>query len=467
MKTNQETIMQAKLKIAAIKKQITETPFLENKRKLREELAAEKSILDAASYEAKITRSQGQCVQFFDYPERGGQKGETVKNTLGNMQFMLDKCGIKLAFNCIKREVEASIPDVLLSEEDKDNDICTHLQSIAALNDMPEKSAVMYGECIARQTQRNPVQDWIESKPWDHQSRFEEFAETLEVQDGYPKERRNWILRLWMLAAMYGAIEAKTSHICMVLQGDQNQGKGGWINSLCPKNLELVKDGMQFNPRDKDCLILAAKYWIVELSEFDGAIRKSDAADLKAYLTQGEDNVRVSYARKHSKFKRRTAFIASVNDDQFLVDATGNRRYFTIKILKAHRNHKIDMQQMWAEVYTWYQAGQQPWATDEQIAESEKQNETLTNLNPCIERIISDHDWTAHLDQWQDHYQTATQVLQSLGIHDPKGGDTKAAGSFLTKKKVPFKTSNGCKRYQLPPKIEKLYDWQSKVWNRD
>src|SRR5690606_10509471 len=76
--------------------------------------------------------------------------------------------------------------------------------------------------------------------------------------------------------------------------------------------------------------------------------------------TEGGTTRTILYARTESQFARRTVFFGSVNPRSFLHDPTGNSRYWTIECaaidLEAQR--ALDMQQIWAEIYALYQAGE-------------------------------------------------------------------------------------------------------------
>ena len=75
-----------------------------------------------------------------------------------------------------------------------------------------------------------------------------------------------------------------------------------------------------------------------------------DMARLKGVLTRDFDKVRRPYARAESEYQRRTVFFASVNKPNFLVDMTGNTRWWTIPVSKINYEHGIDMQQVFAQL---------------------------------------------------------------------------------------------------------------------
>ena len=73
----------------------------------------------------------------------------------------------------------------------------------------------------------------------------------------------------------------------------------------------------------------------------------------KAFLTQQTDRFRVPYARKDTVQIRHTSFIATCNSDRYLIDTTGNRRFWTV-VVKDRINftevEKINFAQLWKQV---------------------------------------------------------------------------------------------------------------------
>ncbi len=115
-------------------------------------------------------------------------------------------------------------------------------------------------------------------------------------------------------------------------------------------------------------------YNLFSIEELDSVTTKKDAASLKAYLTQGKVNERAAYARYETTGLSELSFIASVNTSSFLIDETGNRRFAVIAIKECHLFNDIDVQQVFAEAYSFYQDRFQYWLSDEDMKVLEKSN---------------------------------------------------------------------------------------------
>ena len=63
-------------------------------------------------------------------------------------------------------------------------------------------------------------------------------------------------------------------------------------------------------------------------------------------------------------------FVGSVNDENFLADKTGNRRYYTMRVRDMNRNWPAEfIDQLWAQAFTMYCRGALWWpkGDDERI----------------------------------------------------------------------------------------------------
>lgn len=70
---------------------------------------------------------------------------------------------------------------------------------------------------------------------------------------------------------------------------------------------------------------------VVECSEL-GGFRRSESEDIKAYLSRTVDRVRHAYARHVAEAPRRFVLIGSTNEEAFLKDASGNRRFWPLQL---------------------------------------------------------------------------------------------------------------------------------------
>jgi putative DNA primase/helicase len=216
------------------------------------------------------------------------------------------------------------------------------------------------------------VTDWVRAKPWDGVSRFGQLFDTLDIQEEFEAHRDllrvqldKWLLsggKCLVLDSLSG--DGVAAQGVLVVQGPQNLGKTRWFKALVPDSA-WFSEGLTMDPSNKDHVIQGTSTFICELGELDSTTRKSDVAQLKAFLTRSKDVYRSPYGRDREVYARRTIFGATVNPDTFLVDDTGNRRFWVMPVKSVNADHDVDMQQVWAEAAARVAAGETYWMPDE------------------------------------------------------------------------------------------------------
>jgi putative DNA primase/helicase len=88
------------------------------------------------------------------------------------------------------------------------------------------------------------------------------------------------------------------------------------------------------------------------------------------------DRVRLSYERRAQDYPRQCIFIGSTNDQEYLNDETGNRRYWPIKVGRARRKWlERHRDQLWSEAKYRYELGEKLYLSKEveDIAKGEQE----------------------------------------------------------------------------------------------
>jgi len=243
------------------------------------------------------------------------------------------------------------------------------------------------------------------------------------------------------------------AHGILIFTGAQGMGKTSWFKRLVPEGSELALDGFLLDPNNKDSVRTAISHWLVELGEIDSTFRKSDLSALKAFVTRPTDKLRKPYGRDDSNYPRRTVFFGSVNDREFLMDATGNRRYWVIEPTAIDYLHDFDMQQVWAEAYMHYKGGMKWWLTPEEEAELNMSNSEYEATDPIEELLLDRFDFFGK-DKHLSKAMTATDILQDIGFINIKRGDAMKVARFVEKiTGEKSRKSHGKKVFDMPPKF--------------
>ena len=379
-------------------------------------------------------------------------------STIANVQEACRRLRVTIRYNVIAKDVELIIPGAGFSIDNQANASLAWLISALEKFRVPTGKVDEYVTYLADQNPYNPVANWILSTPWDGQPRFDALLDTIrgEAEEDDPKVfgRKRAILLRWMISAVAAAFRPNgvSAHGVLVMQGEQYLGKTAWFKSLVPASLGVIQDGMLLKADDKDSVKQAVSFWLVELGELDATFKRSDIAQLKAWLTRDKDVLRAAYARRESKYARRTVFFASVNPRQYLHDPTGNRRYWTLSCVGLNHQHGIDMQQVWAEIYqAHYQQGDSWYLTPEEMADLNEANKAHEVLDPVQERLTSHYRWDEPESLWR--WMTATEVMLEIGFDRPSRADVTNCGQLVGDlNSGQRRRSNGRNLLRMPPK---------------
>ena len=195
------------------------------------------------------------------------------------------------------------------------------------------------------------VKDFFNNLPaWDGTPRAETvFIKFLRADDNaYIRE----VTMNWLLAAVarifYPGCDYQTA---LVLHGNQGIGKSYILSQLGGKWYATLTDSVD-DPHildDIQCI------WLGEFKEMAG-LSKADVKHIKAFIDTPADLRRPAYARRATRFQRHCVFAISTNDETFLSDTTGNRRFNIIHCHSKQGDYVEGLtddyiQQLWAEVY--------------------------------------------------------------------------------------------------------------------
>lgn len=344
--------------------------------------------------------------------------------SLQNFQKMLFAHGIELKFNQMTKRLEMhdtekrmGIPIVGIYEEQQRsfiNELCRfHKLPVAPVQDWIYLTAVPF----------HPFRDWIMQlhKKWDGVNRLDQLFETLHVTKD--QELASEYFRIWCLQTARNLLTDKgyVNEYVLVLKGPQGAGKTRWIRKLAKD--DFVKTGLQLNPNNKDSVLEANSVMICELGELDATTRKADHAQLKAFLSKDYDYVRRPYGREEVKMPRKTSFIASVNNESFLVDDTGNRRYLVVEVGNIDYQHNIDMQSFWYEMFHVARRSDSKIYLDGEFRNlQEQQAEKFRTMHPIEEAIHQNID-----NLYKQSYFTKELIESVTTIDRPTQNDCKVA----------------------------------------
>ncbi|SFO81703.1 VapE domain-containing protein [Qipengyuania nanhaisediminis] len=387
------------------------------------------------------------------FPDQPLHPNGHVPTTLANFRHLLTEADISVRFNLIKKRAEVEYPGLVTKKQNRDEVVLTYLQSLLIKNGLSTGQTSAYLLAVADSQPFDPFADWVLSKPWDGTSRLAAIAGTIVPVDHYDLAFQQVLVTKWLLSIVAATFAGNgfRARGVLTLQGAQGLGKTSWIASLIsPPKLrdDIVKLGHSWDGGRKDARLTALRHRIVELGELEGSFRK-DIASLKAFITETTDKIRPPYGRVEAEYPRTTIFAASVNDEQFLLDSTGNSRFWTIPAAGIDYQHNIDMQQVFAELKVKLDSGAQWWLTsneERQLEEVNRKHRVISAIEAKIEEALDlDRKDKPNLPR-----MTATEVLKALGFSRPTNPQCKEANVALRGLLGKSKRSGGYNRWPIP-----------------
>lgn len=273
-------------------------------------------------------------------------KNGDIKPTMKNFELILQN-NYDLKFDDFKKQY--IVNDRPYSNHD-DSLLMSYIESTYGVyNEAKVKRSV---EVVGYSNLYNPVQDYLNSLKWDGVERLDTTLIKYfhSTDDPFVRESfRNFLIFGIMRIFEPGS---ELQHV-LVLSGQPGIGKSSFIKSLCP-NPEWFNDSLTIYDCTKDSKTAGEHltgHWIFEIPEMAG-MKKAEVEPVKAFITRSSDKYRPAFGRVYETYKRQCIFFASTNSP-YLLDVTGNRRFWTIKCPGRYMD-QIDRDQLWAEAVVRY-----------------------------------------------------------------------------------------------------------------
>lgn len=324
----------------------------------------------------------------------------------------------------------------------------------------------------ATRNKYNPVLSAIQSVKWDGKDRVSEIYDIFKIPADTEEGKYSRIfIQKWLMQCVCGLfnnIENPFSlDIILVFQGKQGIGKTRFFEMLA-LNPKFFGEGICLDPRDKDSIIQATSKWISELGEL-GSTMKKDMDSVKAFLTKSTDEYRTPYGKASLHYPRMTSFVGTVNDEQFLIDQTGNRRFATVPLpLDLVIDYESQIKpfnalQLWSQIYEMVKdkdksscfrltedekrylekrnsAFVKPMKAEQEVIDILQEQQTPENGYDCIIKEMTVTEFIHYNDLKRYEANIIGKVLKKYGYETKK---KKVNGKVVQVIELPYKKWNG------------------------
>ncbi|WP_431280935.1 VapE domain-containing protein [Humitalea sp. 24SJ18S-53] len=258
----------------------------------------------------------------------------------------------------------------------------------------------------------HPVREYLAGLKWDGESRVSSWLHTFLGADY--NEYTKQIGRMFLVAMVARVLKpgCKADYM-MVLEGPQGARKstacailgGAWFSDAMP-DINAGKDAAQH---------LNGK-WLIEIAEL-AALGKAENSRLKSFITRPVERYRPSYGRKEVLEPRQCLFIGSTNQDAYLRDETGGRRFWPVKVGLIDTDAlRRERDQLFAEAAHLFSQGTKWWPDAEFEAEQ---------IRPQQEERFEADAWEDAIKAWLVGLSKTTVLdvaRSALMVETPKLG---------------------------------------------
>ena len=249
-------------------------------------------------------------------------------------------------------------------------------------------------DLVREQNSFDPVQDYLNGLVWDGTDRLD----TMLVRWMGAEDNKyvRAVTRKWMCAAVARAMHPGCKFDNMlILIGRQGIGKSNLARAL---SRGWFTDSLGRMDASKDAYERLSGVWIAEIAEL-AAAKKAEVEDIKNFISKQEDTFRRAYAREQGTYRRHCVFYGSTNDQEFLRDRTGGRRFWPVEVIGFDRGQlqgfEAEVDQLWAEAVVRWKQGEVLWLND---AETYAMAEEMQDAHTAV-------------DEWTDDIQTYLETL--------------------------------------------------------
>jgi putative DNA primase/helicase len=241
---------------------------------------------------------------------------------------------------------------------------------------------------VAKRHRFHPVRKYLEGVrgSWDGEPRLRSWLRRVclvedEWDDADPLQQYLARVGTWLVMALCARVltpGCKFDYM-VIFEGSQGVGKSTLARILGGDY--FADTGLVLG--DKDSYQNLQGVLVYEWGELD-SLTKAQVTQVKQFISSAKDRFRASFDRRPRDYPRQVVFIGTTNEDHYLTDPTGNRRFWPVRVTRA-----IDLDwvrasrdQLFAEAMQYVDAGQRfhPMAREQrELFDPQQQQRQIEN----------------------------------------------------------------------------------------
>jgi hypothetical protein len=280
-----------------------------------------------------------------------------IRATPGNVRLALDRMGVKLRYDTFRDVVVVEGLDGYgpVLDDHGENRLWLGLSERFGFLPRRDFFSTVVADA-AYQDRFNPVVDYLAGLEWDGTPRLDTW---LTVYAGAEDSVYTKAVGRLMLVAAVRRVRRPGVKFdeALVAEGTQGSDKSSGLKTLAV-NPDWFTDSVPLNADDKKLLEQTRGKWIVEVADLHGA-SKAEIEAVKAMMSRSSDRARMAYGRLTTERPRQFVIFGTTNDERYLADATGNRRFWPVRVTRFDVEAlERDRDQLWAEAAQAEEAGE-------------------------------------------------------------------------------------------------------------
>lgn len=268
---------------------------------------------------------------------------------------------------------------------------------------------------VADENPFDSATEWLSRLEWDGVPRIKTF-----LSDYFNAEVNEYTgaVSLYLWTALAGRVlkPGIKADMVPILVGDQGCGKSTGVAALSPSPDYFCE--VSFAEKDDDLARKMRGRLVGEIGELRG-LHTKELESIKAFITRTHENWIPKYREFATQFPRRLVFVGTTNQDEFLSDDTGNRRFLPVRVSNVNvEGIRQNREQLWAEAKKLFSDSGIQFSVAEQLATREHEQYMIKDAwQETVSRWLNEPDIITDEKPIDKDYVTSIEVLKgAIGL---------------------------------------------------